>query len=302
MRPIIVILMVGWAMAGQAAGIVLSPVADTSLFEQNPDNNLGGATNCVAGSNTSGLRSRALLRFDLTGQLPTNAVIQSAALTVNIIIVPGGGGVGSTFDLRRMLVGWTEGTGTTSMGQAAKTGESTWNHRAHPSVSWSTPGGAISNEYSPTVSSSVPIDAIGAYTFVTTTNMVADVQQLLLNPSTNFGWAMFSESEGVGQTSRRFASREAGVIGPLLTITYTVASGPPAAPTLQNIARTGNQFQFSFPAVAGQSYTVQYISDLVSGGWSNLISIPPPGVATDIIVTDGPATNLQRFYRVIAPY
>src|SRR6266850_2387081 len=81
----------------------LRPNADTSLFANFPNNNLGSNSNLVSGANGSGLSSRALIRFDLANQIPSNAIIQSVALAVNVVILPGGGGVGSVFDLRRVL-------------------------------------------------------------------------------------------------------------------------------------------------------------------------------------------------------
>src|SRR5437879_1976221 len=46
--------------------ITLAPIADTSLFEEVPDNNLGGLTHIPAGTTVLSKRSRALFKFDLT--------------------------------------------------------------------------------------------------------------------------------------------------------------------------------------------------------------------------------------------
>src|SRR6516165_494209 len=68
----------------------LTPVADTSLFQLDPNNNLGGLTSVPAGTIRTGQRSRALFKFDLT-QIPSSATITSADLMVQVIIVPPSG-------------------------------------------------------------------------------------------------------------------------------------------------------------------------------------------------------------------
>jgi hypothetical protein len=60
------------------ATISLNPVADTSLFELAPTNNLGAAATLVAGTNGQLAKSRALVRFDLAAVfLPTQRSQQS---------------------------------------------------------------------------------------------------------------------------------------------------------------------------------------------------------------------------------
>src|SRR3954471_4718429 len=96
--------------------ITLKPSADTALFELNPDLNLGGGTDMPAGSTAETNRSRALIRFNLS-QIPANATVSSASLTVTVDKVPSSG-VGSVFGLYRVLKNWGEGTGVAN-GSAA---------------------------------------------------------------------------------------------------------------------------------------------------------------------------------------
>ena len=76
-----------WACSDVA---VVVSTADTSLFEINPDNNLGGM-NRLPGGTTRGTdfvapgRARLLFRFDLTGTIPSNGIVTSA--TLNLIVV-----------------------------------------------------------------------------------------------------------------------------------------------------------------------------------------------------------------------
>ncbi len=277
-----------------AGSVTLYPNADTSLFANFPDNDLGASSSLVSGVNGSGFSSRALVRFDVANQIPSNAVIQSVALTMNVVTVPGGGGVASVFDLRRVLLGWGEGAGTSNTGSPANAGEATWNNRMHPSTPWTVPGGAISNDFSETLSASMLISGLGSYTFNSTTQLVADVQQWLLNPSANFGWVLISESENTAFTARRFGSREDAVNTPVLVVEYAV----PATTQIQWIKAVGAQIQFSFSASAEQPYTVQYRDSLSSGNWLTLTNIAPQTTSTNLIVTDPFPTNVQRFYRI----
>ena len=157
------------SLVGRSFGdsITFRPSADTSLFATFSDNNLGSNLNLVSGANGSGFAGRALIRFDLGNQIPSNAVIQSVALTVNVVIVPGDGGVASVFDLRRVLVDWGEGIGTGNAGSPANDGEATWNNRFHPSTAWSVPGGAVTNDFSETLSAALLLPNLGSYTFGT---------------------------------------------------------------------------------------------------------------------------------------
>jgi hypothetical protein len=282
-----------------ADSVTLAPSADTSLFENEPDNNLGASLSLVSGANTSGFRSRELMRFDFTGQIPTNAIVQSVTLVVYVVTVPGnGGGVASVFDMHRLLVSWNEGGGTGNMGSNALPGETTWNHRFYPDTSWTVPGGGISNDFSATVSASLLWDTIGTYTYASTSNLVADVQQWISGPATSFGWMFISESENVMQTARRLGSRESGSTAPALTVQFML---PVSAPTIENVQASGGAIQFSFFATAGQACAVQYTASLSSGSWQTLTNIPAPPALTNIVVSDALTNSAARFYRVAVP-
>ena len=282
----------------RADSLILPASADTSLFEQVPDNNLGASLNLPAGLNNMGTRARELIRFDIAGSIPSNAIITSAALTVNVVQVADGVGVPSTFDLRRVLAGWTEGLGSGKQGSPANDGEVTWNNRIAPSTPWSQPGGAISNDFSGDVSTSVFINAVGSYVFGSASNTVADVQFWLANPSSNFGWVIITESENVMGTLCRFGAREDPTNAPSLAIEFTV----PVVPVIQNVQAVGGQFQFSFSAQAGQPYTVQYTSSLDPAGWLTLTNVPAQPATTNIAVFDSLSAAPQRFYRVMTQY
>ena len=282
--------------AGQttrADSVVLPPDADTTIFQAVADNNLGANTNLLAGANADLLSGRALIRFNLAGAIPSNAVIQSVSLTLTVLIVPPGGGAASTFDLRRVLVDWGEGAGTNNQGRPAIAGEATWNARFYPSNLWSTPGGAISNDFSAVASASMLLGDVGTYTFASNSNLVSNVQGWLQNPGANYGWLLMSESENVPYTARRIGSRESVTNAPVLIVEFTV----PTAPTVHLLDAGNGTVELGFLASSGQSYSVQFRDSLV-GSWETLTNIGPQNTTTNMIVVDPLATNSQRYYRI----
>ncbi len=141
----------------QAESVTLRPAADTTLFELNPTNNLGGVATLVSGTTAGefggGLqppgKSRALIRFELAGQVPGSVIITSATFRVRVVKVASIGGVASTFGLHRVLQTWGEGNkgAGTTIGSAATVGEATWQDRLYPATQWGAPGGASGADY-----------------------------------------------------------------------------------------------------------------------------------------------------------
>lgn len=223
-----IVALTSLALAGvchpaSAETMSLTPVADTTLQSALPNNNLGDGTSFQAGGRRQGGVARALLRFDIAGSLPAGATVNSASLTVNVVGVPSGA-VNSVFDLHRLQAGWGEGNGSDHGGSAGGAGQATWNNRLGSGTPWTSAGG----DFSATVSASRAIAGFGAYTFSSTGNLVADVQNWLNSPAGNFGWLLQSQSEITPTSIRRFASRDDAVNRPLLTIQYTVVPEPTA--------------------------------------------------------------------------
>jgi len=201
--------------------VSLRPIADATLFEADPNNNLGDDGTFMAGLRPRGGRSRGVLRFDLT-RLPANIVINSAALTLTVTTTPPSFPVSSFFDLHRVTRAWAEGNKTSRFGGAAASpGEVTWNSAMASIASWRNPGG----DFVGTLTASRSIGGNGSYPFSSTPNLVSDVQTWHDNPANNFGWILMSESETVSRTVRRFASRESGQ-GPSLVVNFTVVPEP----------------------------------------------------------------------------
>jgi hypothetical protein len=274
-----------------AATVNLNPSADTWIFEESPDNNMGAATDFVAGFNAHGSAMRGLIKFDVSG-IPANATITSVQLTLNVV-KQHSAAPAATFDLHRVSESWNQGTGDGNTGIEANLGEATWTSRSHSVTIWTTPGGAFNS----TVSSSVLVSSVGDHTFGSTANMVADVQSWVINANSNFGWLLKNRTESTLLTARRWASNEAFENKPTLVVSYTV---PVQSPSISGVNKTNNQIRFSFNAEANRAYTVEGRGLLGAGGWSTVTNFPAPSVATNLVVSDT-LTSSNRFYRVISP-
>ncbi len=210
-----------------AVTVSLGSVADTSLYENKPDANLG-ATTLVAGTNQQFSRSRALFRFSLSS-IPVGAVITQVQVNLYCTRQPDpgqhGGPVPSDFSLYRMFADWGEGSGNSNTGSVASAGDATWNERHFNGTAWGTPGGLIGTDYANSPSATTSVGNVGSYAWGSTTELIGDAQTWLDTPEANFGFMLVNQSEGTLGSARRFASREqpGGLIpAPQLVVTYTV--------------------------------------------------------------------------------
>ena len=275
----------------------LIAVADTTLFEVSPDNNLGGtlttlAVGSVAGGGL-GQRARVLLRFDVS-VIPTNAVIDSAALTFTVVQQPAAA-VPSSFRVHRFLKPWVEGVGEGNQGAPALAGETTWNSQFHGTTPWSPPGSAAGTDYTSSESGSVDVGGLAAYT-VQDSGIAADVQAWVSGAAANHGWIMISSGEGVQRTARRVGSRTSGGAEPSLAIQYTVAPANPQ-PQIAAVTQTNNQFQLRFTVPSTYCYEVQVRDSLTAGSWSALTNVCAPAGDISAVAADSLARP-QRFYRL----
>jgi len=263
------------------------PVADTDLQKANPTNNFGSSPDMVAGGlgMNSGLDvRRILLKFDFSGQIPPQAIINSATVTVNVIDhLPGSGtGPDSTFDLRRVLQDWREM-------------EATWNNWSSTNA-WNTPGAAGAGDSISAASSTVFISGLGSYVFPSTAALVADVQNYVANPGTNFGWLLMSESEAP-QTARHFASREDPVNTPYIVVDY---SPPPPPLVISGCKLVGGSLRFSFNAQSNRTYGIEFRGFGAGEPWSILTNFAAQSFDT-VITFSEPLTSSNRCYRVKTP-
>ncbi|MFQ5599624.1 MAG: DNRLRE domain-containing protein [Candidatus Krumholzibacteriia bacterium] len=204
--------------------VTLGAVKDNTLFE----NLQGSLSNAIgdgmfAGTTRTGARRRALIEFDIAGNIPAGATVDGAQLVLSMSKTVA---AGQTVSLHRVLSDWGEGTSNSTggggggggAGAPSTTGDATWIHTFFNTDFWTNMGG----DFEATTSASVLVDAEGTYIWGTTTQMVADVQMWLDNPDSNFGWVLIGNESG-NQTSKRFDTREHPVAGsrPQLVVEYT---------------------------------------------------------------------------------
>lgn len=285
-------------LAANAASITLIPTADATLIENVADNSMGGAEYVLAGTTQNGPRNRAVLKFDISGELPAGAKITGAALTITAIRQSREAPAGASFGVHRMLRSWGEGSNVpeTQPGQGvpASAGDATWNNRFHPDMPWSSPGGSDGVDFVGQASSSVIIDTLGAFPLDNTFELIADVQYWLDHPAENFGWMLKCEDEQTRFTARQFAAREYSnpQSAPQLIIDYT----PP--PLLAITRESANQVVLSGTAETAGSYSLEFRSALVTNSaWQTLTNFGSVPANSVLQATDSIAAA-QRFYRL----
>jgi hypothetical protein len=274
------------------------PSADTTLFEADPDNNLG-ATDLTSGSTGASLRSRALIQFDLDGTISSVTTANFVTLTLTATRQPPGG-VDSNYRLFRLLQPWGEGDKTGVHGAPADPGEATWNDRFafEAGGNWSTPGAGSPTDFSSVFSASAVTDGEGLLQFASTSNLVKDVQFWLNNPAKYYGWILISAAEDVPQSVTHFGSREDPTNAPILVVDFALPSTT-LPPRINRFGIATNSFVLAFEAQAQQSYTVQYLVSLSTTNWQTLTNLAAPAVAVSVVVSD-PISSTQRLYRVQA--
>ncbi len=217
------VLSTGWSTLTKADTVLINPSKDNSIYSENNNSNaLGGL---FAGTTTGGSVRRALLQFDLSG-IQVGSTINSVSLGLTQTR-HGASSIAQTFELHRLSAAWGEGTSiATGQGATPTNGDATWNFRQFSStspLSWTSPGGDF-------VATS-GIATIGVldstvYTFSSQSGMVADVQNWLNTPTSNFGWILKAENESFAQDTRVFGSRESAVGRPTLTVNFTAVPEP----------------------------------------------------------------------------
>lgn len=240
----------------RAATVQLHPTKDNSIFSEQTGNSAGAAYTIYTGRSggTNGTR-RALIQFDIAGNVPSGATIISAQLdmfveetatqdtsptrSTSLYLLTADWGEGTSFS------GGNHGIGTgTGMGAAATTGDATWLRRFFNTTSWITNGGDFVGTASAT-------HAVGQASISTpetwlSAGMASDVQLWLDTPAQNFGWIIRGD-EATTFTTRRFFSRDwqdatnfPGLyLGPVLTVEFEETSTVPEPSTWALLALGG---------------------------------------------------------------
>ena len=216
-------------MLSTADEVLIVAGADNTLYEDS----LGSVSNgsgaiMVAGRTNGEVDSirRAVLFFDVAGNIPHGAVVESVALS--LYLNKGNGGA-REMRLHRLLTDWGEGASVKDgggLGATAEPGDATWLHTFYPDAFWGSDGG----RYVGRVSASQSVgtaggnnDHAGSYTWPSTDRLVDDVRRWVKKPSRNYGWILVGD-ESVKQTAKQFASRESvsPELRPMLEVTYSL--------------------------------------------------------------------------------
>jgi len=214
------------APAAFAETVDIEPAKDNTLYEEefgSLSNGIGDHT--FVGTTAQDSIRRAVIAFDIAGNVPAGATITSAELTLHMsrtIVGP------FDVELRRATADWgegdSEGFGEEGFGGPSAPGDATWIHTFYDQMFWNTVGG----DFSATVSATTSVDNVGFYTWGSTPQMVADVQDMLDNPAQNFGWFLLGD-ESTFPTAKRFDSlqNDTPANRPVLTIEYTPGAACP---------------------------------------------------------------------------
>ncbi len=214
--------------------LTLRPVADTTLIETAPNNNLGGQSFANAGTTQNFTKNHALFRFDVSA-IPNGSFVESASLVFEVTKQPVDGYAPADFGLHRMLVSWGEGNKTAAdprspgQGAPASAGEATWLARFAQTANWAAPGGQAGTDFVAASSAGQTVYSVAnSPYFFTSSQLAADVQLWLGNPGTNFGWMLLANDENPNFTARRFGSREDAINAPQLIVQYSAVPEPSA--------------------------------------------------------------------------
>jgi hypothetical protein len=219
------------AVVATAGEITIPVIADATLYENlSGDTANGSGRGFFVGRNNSGGLYRSLLKFDIAGELPAGATIESVSLTLycSRTIAPP-----TDVSLHRAIGVWDEGPsdpfGNEGAGAPAQAGDVTWLYTSFTppgpgSPAWNNPGG----DFEPTPSATSLVQGEAVFYTWESAQLAADVQAWLDGTTPNDGWLMIGEETGSGTTSKRFSSKDDdGPVPnpPALTIVFSAGGG-----------------------------------------------------------------------------
>ncbi len=197
---------------------------DTTLFQDLPSNAGGGIDGIFSGTIRTSFLRRALLAVDLSS-IPADAVVVSARL--EMVVARSGGNFGDiAYGLHHLQRAWGEGEAVIpndpgGLGASAAPGDATWGDAFFNQESWTTPGG----DFEATASATANAGQQGATAIWEGPGLTADVQAWVVNPASNFGWAIITPDEGIIQRVKKFSSSEALANRPVL---FVETQNPPS--------------------------------------------------------------------------
>jgi hypothetical protein len=266
----------------------LIQTSDGSLGNSLGDLFVGRTNQDANGTATLSIR-RGLVYFDIAGNVPANATIDSVRLYLNL--TKSSSQTNSDISLHKVLSNWGEGTSYYNGGQgaAATTNDATWTYSFYNTASWATPGGDFEPTASAvaTVAYTTPVE----YSWSSET-MKAEVQAWLTTPSANYGWLLQGD-ESTGKTVKQFSSKDTGTSGtyPTLKVYYSSGAGIENASTVSfstypNPATDFVQVRFSQPSsetISIYSLTGTLLKTVTATN-QNIVTINLSGITTGVYI------------------
>ena len=190
----------------RASQVALAPAKDVTLYEDGSGAVANGSGSHLFAGRTGQLSDsirRAIIHFDIAGNVPAGATISAVTLRLNMSRTASGA---KSVGLHLAAGDWGEGASVAPSGEgvgaAAMAGDATWLHTFFNTQTWTTPGGDMTGGARATTS----VSGIGVYSW-SGSNLVTDVQNWLISPAANHGWFLLSD-ESTSATAKRFDSRE----------------------------------------------------------------------------------------------
>lgn len=249
------------ATSASADVVEISASKDNSIYGENAALANGSGDYLFSGQTAQANTRRALIAFDVASAIPAGATINSVTLTLHCSQT-----ISSTHNvgLYRLLADWGEegsdAPGQEGGGTAALPGDATWSDNFFTFSTWSTPGGdaaATASAITPVTNSFTMYDWSGS-------GMVADVQDMLDNPGSNFGWLIRHVNESGAVTAKRFDSRSNfdPSFRPKLTVDFDSGGGGCSSSTFcsSDVNSTGGAALISFSGscvVSDNAFTLE---------------------------------------------
>ena len=237
-------------IAGESV-VTLGSSKDNTLFQSDDRLNSNGAgMGLFVGRTTRGELRRGLIGFELSEAIPAGATITDVSLRLFMSKTVAGS---QPIALHRAQADWGEGASdgnaNEGSGTRAEPGDATWIHRFFETDTWDTPGG----DFAEAASATADVVNAGDYFWGASSDLVADVQEWVDDPSSNFGWVIIGNEEE-NRTTKRFDTKESGdgANTPALSVTFTLppqqsptpvptaTPTPQPAPTATSVPATGS--------------------------------------------------------------
>ena len=275
---------------------------NTLYFTEDGSLSNGAGQYLFAGNTAAGVPGRAVLAFDIAGNIPPGSTIDGVVLTLEM-------------SLHRLTRDWGEGASVAPApeggGGDSEPGDATWINTFYPDEFWDTPGG----DFVPGAGAVQEVGGVGSYTWSSPmpaagagiSDMTSDVQSWLDDPSTDYGWILIGD-EADPRTRKRFDSRHNSAAPPALVVDFT----PPVSDCIGDCSNLGavtvadvmtgvNIVLGILPVSACPAFAVDGVVTILQliQGVNNLLN-GCPGSFIDVVSAFGQRSRLPHLAPVLA--